>query len=403
MARRPFHRSDTRWLGLLVFVLIVPWVLPDLHSEISTDSYQSGPRGKKAIYRIIQRLGAFEVSRNLDRLDILLASLAGSENETVILFLGPARTPTAREWERLHNFVAGGGGLVYAVTGDAKEFRAPAFGVQATELDEPIRLAANADAALETNLGDLPGTFSWRSEWEWIDSAGTPVLMIDRGDDPDETADQQSVQALLVERGRGAALFVASAAPFQNYTLTWPDNTRLVVRLIERLGHRRRIVFDERLNSSGIPKVVATLLDPPLRALSLHLLAGVCVFGWWSSRRFGPLLAPKIPVRSNVVEHADAVGLLHYRSRNSAAVVRLYLQHLRVSLQLRKLNGARERRILEPIARRRGHSLEDVQRLLREAIAASKQENLDRAAAGRLIRRLAKLRRAAEKDRRYVG
>lgn len=398
MRRLPFHRGDARWLVLLVVVLILPWVLPDLRPDVSTDSYQSGPRGKKALYRIMQQLGPFEVTRNLDRIDILLDSLAGSESDAILLFLGPNRAPTEREWERLRAFVAAGGAFIYALGGDEAEFRAPAFEVEAEQLNDPIQLADNAEGSLETKLGELPGQFSWRSQWEWKDSVGTPVVVIDRGEEAIDAGGEGSVQALLVERGDGAALFVASATPFQNYMLTWPDNARLVVRLIERVGRRRIVIFDERLNVSGVPKVVAALLDPPLRALSFHLLACVCVFGWWSWRRFGPLLATQTPARSNVVAHADAVGMLHFRSKNSAAVLRLYLQHLRVTLGLRKLKGARERRILEPIARRRGHSLEDVQRLFQEAIAATKQQKLDRQTAGRLIRRLAKLRQAARKD-----
>ena len=387
MTRRPFHRGDLRWLFLLIGALVLPWVLPNLQPRVPSDSYQTGPLGKKALYRISERIGWFEVSRNLDSLGILLDSHAGYESEVMLLFLGPARAPTEREWERLLEFVSDGGAFVYAVPRDATKFDAPPFGVSAAELDDPIRLADEEDASLETDLGELDGSFSWRSTWEWESSAGAPLVTID-----------DSVQALLVERGQGAAVFVATAAPFENYTLTWPDNTVLAMRLIERAGPRPVLIFDERLNASGIPKVVAILLDPPLRAMSLHLLAGLCVFGWWGSRRFGPVLPPHEGKRSDIVAHADAVGMLHYKSRNSAAVLKLYLRQLQAALKLRKLNGTRERRILEPIARRRGHTVEDVKAVFRQAIAAAKQEDLDRATSAKLIRRLAKIRRAAKRS-----
>ena len=392
MTRRPFHRSDARWLCLLIGVLILPWVLPDLRPRVPTDSYQSGPRGKKGLYRVAEQVGWFDVSRNFDSLGVLLDSYAGSESDIALLFLGPTRTPTEREWARLLEFVEAGGAFVYAVSGEAEEFEADVFNIRAVELDEPINLAEDQDATLETNLGDLEGRFSWSSHLAWDSPPGTPLVTIN-----------DSVQAVMIERGSGRAIFVASDAPFGNYTLTWPDNAVLAMRLIERAGPRFRLVFDERLNASGVPKVVAILLDPPLRALSLHLLAGLAVFGWWNSRRFGPLLPPHEGTRSDIVAHADAVGILHYKSRNSAAVLRIYLQQLRATLRLRKLGGTREQRILEPVARRRGHSVEDVKNTFRQAIAASKQEDLDRPTAAKQIRRLAKIRRAARKSSSRSG
>ncbi|HEX6987584.1 MAG TPA: S4 domain-containing protein, partial [Planctomycetaceae bacterium] len=204
-----------------------------------------------------------------------------------------------------------------------------------------------------------------------------------------------SVQAAVQPYGDGVAVFVATDRPFDNRTLTWPDNAVLAFRLLEAAGYRGEAVFDESLNVSGTPKVVALLLDRPLRPFTLHLFAVLAAFGWWRFRRFGPLLPPSVPPRSDIVAHADAVGMLHYKTRDGRAALRYYLHQLTTELKLKRLSGAREDRILEPIARRLGRPVADVKNAFRQAAAALKQEKLDRTTAAKHIRRLAKVRRVA--------
>ncbi len=313
----------------------------------------------------------------------------------MVLLLGPARVPTDREWEALDAFVTAGGALLFAASSDEPEFEAGPFGVSGKELDKPINIDGAGDKTVQADLGDLAGTFSWQSRGELVAPEAAQVVVADG-----------KVQAVSVDRGAGTALFVATDRPFDNRSLTWPDNASLAFRLFESAaGPRWEATIDESLNVSGTPKVVALLLDRPLRPFTLHLFTLLAAFGWWRSRRFGPLLPPSVPTRSDIVAHADAVGMLHYKTRDGRMSLRYYLHQLTSELKLRRLSGTREDRILAPIARRMNRQVEDVKGTLRKANAAAKgtdaapgeKPKLDRAIAAKHIRRLAKVRRAARR------
>ena len=358
------------------------WLLPDFRSEIATDSYRTGPRGKKAIFLMANSLD-YGVSRNFDSLSTLLQRYEGFEHEAVLLLLGPARTPSPAEWDAIATFVASGGAIIFSPSSDEPDFDAKPFSVSGKELDRVLDL--DGKTPIQVELGGLQGTFSWRSSGEL--SAGDNAAALVKADG--------TTQAVAMQHGQGTAVFVATDRPFDNHALTWPDNAVLAFRLLEVAGYREQAIFDESLNVSGTPKVVALLLDRPLRAFTLQTFALLAVFGWWRSRRFGPLLPQSIEARSDIVAHADAVGMLHYKTRDGRTALRYYLHQLTRQLKLKKLTGVRENRILEPIARSLGRSNEDVRKAFRQANAALKREKLDRASAAKHIRRLSKIRRAA--------
>lgn len=395
MLRRPLPRSDLLWLGLIVAAVALQWLLPDFRADVPTDSFRTGPRGKKAFYLLTSELD-YGASRNFVPLTTLLRRYEGSEAETVLLLLGPARAPTAREWEAIASFVSAGGGLLFAASSDEPKFEAPPFGVSGDELKRPVNVDGTGGKTVQVDLGDLPGAFSWQSRGELAAPAAEQLVVADK-----------TVQAVSVTRGSGTAVFVATDRPFDNRTLTWPDNAALAFRLFEAATESRwGVVVDESLNVSGTPKVVALLLDRPLRPFTLHLFAVLAAFGWWRSRRFGPPLPPVLSARSDIVAHADAVGMLHYKTRDGRMPLRYYLHQLTTELKLRRLGGTREDRVLDAVARRLRRSAEDVKGALRKANAAAKggdtpgeTPKLDRATAAKHIRRLAKIRRAANSGR----
>lgn len=399
MFRRPLHRSDLFWLGLIAGAVALQWLLPDFRADVPTDSFRTGPRGKKAFYLLTAELD-YKASRNFVPLATLLRRCEGYESETVLLLLGPARTPTAGEWEAVASFVYAGGSLLFAASSDEPEFDSVAFGVRGKELKKPINVDGSGGRPVRVDLGDLAGTFSWQSRGE-----------LDAPDAEEVVVADEKVQAVSVAHGAGAAVFVATDRPFDNRSLTWPDNAAMAFRLFEAAaGPRWGVVVDESLNVSGTPKVVGLLLDRPLRPFTLHLFVVLAAFAWWRSRRFGPLLPPVLSARSDIVAHADAVGMLHYKTRDGRMPLRYYLQQLTTELKLRRLSGAREDRVLETVARRLGRSVDDVKGALRKANAASKggdpsneAPGLDRATAAKHIRRLAKIRRAARRGPNGTG
>ena len=386
MGRWSLHRSDLLWLGVILAAVAMHWLLPDFRSDRPTDSFRSGPRGKKALYLLTDRLD-YTVSRNFDSLSTLTRRFVGAEDDVVLLLLGPARNPSKQEWEILASFVEAGGGLVFAPSSDEPAFDATPFDITAKELDRTLEVDGSENP-IQVDLGRLSGKFSWQSRGELL-APGDAKLVVADG----------TVQGVAQRRGLGTAIFVATDRPFDNFSLTWPDNAVLAFRLLEAAGYRGTAIFDESLNVTGTPKVVELLLDRPLRSFTLHVFVVLGIFGWWHSRRFGPLLPPSAATRSDIVAHADAVGMLHYKTRDGRTALRYYLHQLMRQLKIAKLSGVREERILEPIARRLGRSTDEVRKAIRQANAALKKEKLDRPTAAKHIRRLSRIRRAAASTR----
>jgi hypothetical protein len=117
------------------------------------------------------------------------------------------------------------------------------------------------------------------------------------------------------------------------------------------------------------------------------------VFGWWRSRRFGPILPASVSARHNIVDHTDTVGMLQYRVRGGAAAVGAYLKQLAGELHLTSIENVPSRSVLDRPAARLGHSPDELQSALQEAQAMSRAARVSRKDAAHMIRRLARLRR----------
>jgi len=161
------------------------------------------------------------------------------------------------------------------------------------------------------------------------------------------------------------------------------------------LALKRRILV-QSLNETGTPRVVGVLLDPALRPTTIQLVALLIVFGWRGNRRFGGLLPKSTQARHDVADHTNSLGNLYYKAHHSMGVLREYLEQLRTDLRLRFSSG-HDVRVLAPIANKLGVNVEDVQRQLAEAEAASRKPRLTRREAALQIRRLAVLRQAARR------
>jgi len=193
-----------------------------------------------------------------------------------------------------------------------------------------------------------------------------------------------------------AIVLVASDFIFSNTALNERGhiNAILAVKLLKAAGTAESLVFDESLNETGTPKVVGVLLDPALRPTTIQFVALVVLFGWRGNRRFGGLLPRSSPPRHDVADHTNSLGNLYYKAHHGTGVLREYLDQLKTDLRLRYAAG-HERRVLLPIAQNAKLSLEEVERILSEAAAATRKSNLSRREAASHIRKLAGLRQAA--------
>jgi hypothetical protein len=193
---------------------------------------------------------------------------------------------------------------------------------------------------------------------------------------------------------------VASDEIFTNQShLLGKDHPVLAHRLLEQRGVSGPVVFDEHLNVTGTPKVLGLLFESTLRPITLQLLLVAALFGWWGSRRFGPARPPINPPRRSIVEHAEALGNLHFRAGTGARSVATYLEYWRAEM---RLGGAptSQRQQIAVLARRTGRDPEEVAQLLRAAANAAQQLGVSAAQATHIIRELSRLKQQIQRTAR---
>jgi hypothetical protein len=187
--------------------------------------------------------------------------------------------------------------------------------------------------------------------------------------------------------GDGIIIVAASDFIFSNLSVIEPANAVLAFRILEQGSPAGTVYFDEGLNQAGAPKVVGVLFEGPLRLPTLQLLVVTLLFGWMVSRRFGPLVRKGRSERRSLVEHAEALGSLHYKVQTGASLLGSYLEYFGRELGLAVRTGPKGR-ALEDV-RGRG---KDAKETISRAIRAAKSRTLDRARVASVIRSLAALR-----------
>jgi len=283
------------------------------------------------------------------------------------------------------DWVQGGGSLLVAARsgsgGKKLELEIP-------DLDVAVKRNSGAFETVDIDtLAMTEGKFIWQSGGE-IDTSGTNGL--ERLVETDDT-----VQAVGLPYGNGYVVVVASDFVFSNHSLAWSDysNAELAIRLLDSADAGGKIVIDESLNASGTPKVVGLMLEPFLWPVTVQLLIALLLFAWWRSRQFGAVLPRSVGARHNIVDHTDTLGMLYFKSGSGAAPLKSYLKQLESVLRMSSVKGAEER-ALAPIAARMEKSVEAIRKVFDRARQYAESGHLDRKTAGRVIHRLALIRRA---------
>lgn len=405
------------WLALavLVAVLVLHVWFPRIASEALNDTYSVEVGGRKAFYRLAERR-LLNVERNQRPLPVLLTKLHTS---ATLCFLGPARYPEPQEWPAILDWVSRGGTLLFATRWDAPELSIDTLNLKveptlkvsildtlrksrekkkrkgkdssqpddASEMDAMFDKSGEAPPSKspETTLADSSAV-AWKSRGKIVvaNSASVDVLL----------SDENGPQAVLAAYGGGQVVLISSDYIFSNESLAERDkqNGVLAFRLLESAAQSDFVVFDESLNATGTPKVVGLILDAALRPITLQVLVVFVLFAWRGNRRFGGLL-PRVELsRHNIADHTNALGNLYYKVGDPVAVLRAYLEQLRIEWHLRFVSGGKGPRSLEPLARRLRTPVEELQKLIADSEAAAQQTKLHRRDAARLIRTLAGLR-----------
>ncbi|WP_417380317.1 DUF4350 domain-containing protein [Gimesia sp.] len=412
-SRNKRERRNAGWIWLFFLCLLIPLHLwfPELGTGALDDSYSASASGKKAFFLLLE-LESYNTERNRVPISVFLQTL--DYDETLCL-LGPARYPSPQEWSALLSWVEEGGHLVITANQAHSEFDIDELNIQVTYLDETERdnlpvvetkkkeTVAGEDNKKELDTSDLLAALEdehsllegqattvfpdapsiiWQTNAQVMSESGQKLISVG-----------QTQQAIRQKHGEGEIVVAASSKIFSNQSMI-DGGSVPAFRLIESTGAPDFFVVDESLNASGTSKVVALLIDPTFRPLTIQLLITLLIFGWWHSTRFGPILSSHILPRHNIVSHTDNVGNLHFKNGNGRALLYSYLKQLFTELHLRRFRG-KEHRVIDPIARRMKTDPEKITTLLKRASELAKSKKIKRHQMGDLIRRLAEIRQAA--------
>ncbi len=429
MKKNQKWRIEWAWLVAVLVVILLGFSWLPGRARDKLDSYSPTPRGKSAFYALVRGY-LTDTTRHERRL------IPPGDKKRTLVILGPARYPKESEWKRLHRWVKKGNTVVFAARLQKPDVELTGFGVRivparvpASQIEKKLKdvvLTAPDDDHLDDDTDDdaaadddkktkkgtgasgemkvpksrlelsiktklVVGDIRWFSKGRIKVSADAKprrrtLITSDGGD-----------QAVVVAMGKGRIVVVASDEIFTNQShLLGDDHPVLAYRLFEQRGADQPVVFDEYLNVTGTPKVFGLLFEAMLRPITLQILLIAALFGWWGSRRFGAPQPPSNPPRRSIVEHAEALGNLHYRAGTGARSVAAYLEYWRAEMRLGGAASSQKQQIAI-IARRAGRDPAEVAQLLHSATHAAQQLGVSAAQATQIIRELSVIKHQTQR------
>lgn len=416
------RRIETLFIALTILVFVLGfWWFPGTVG-VDSDSYSVARPGKRVFYQALRQLEG-DVRRSTEQ---LIPTLTYDDR---ILILGPARNPTEDEWDLIEDEVFYGTSVVFAVSPAQAIVDVPQFGVSIRS-DDPLFDDIDEDSSLDEGDDSLEqptdsteeqdtensektseyddNAFHWEIAPRLNESTAATDLIPNSTvwrsnawlefDDPDEwtvlvTADGRPQVAVTEYEYGGSFVICASDEVFSNAAMTDPDQALLAFRILEQAPSLGITYFDETLNSSGVPKIVGLLFEPQIRPLTLQFVLIAILFGWLGSRRFGPVHVDLRRRRRSIVEHAQALGNLYFRSRSGGDAIQY--QHEYFKLQLHAMYGPGFR-VDDPdvVARQARLKPENVQLLYKQiqlAMSRHREGKLSNSDAAKVLRKLTKV------------
>ncbi len=352
-------------LGLGVLGLMCQRVGERGRYAVPYSTYGAGPEGARALFLLAERSGLRPMRWSRD--------LAGLPERGMLVALGGCESLMARpisryEKETLEAWIEGGGVLVVA---GAHELLWPDLGVhmwrpageclpelgivgalaraeQAGDdaaLPPPPDAGASPLAALEEDpLGaieeeldpdGLPpprwatptapplaglGTVPLRRPASIVlgaASGGTTILRLPSGP-----------AGVVVRKGEGAVVALASASPLQNRELDTADGGVLFGRLARELAPEGPVIFDEyHLGVGERRSLTQYLRGVGGGGIALQLLVVVALLLWRSGARFGSPKDEAPPLPAGTASYVSAIGTLFAKSGDAQGAVGLLARH----------------------------------------------------------------------------
>ena len=376
------RQSDWLWVvALLLLVAVGYGLIPAPEARTPIDSFSEDSAGKKAFFLLAQEL--------LGRVERSSGSLIpADEGADVLVMLGPARYPDRAQWQTLHDWVARGRALVFAARQQDPAVSLEPFDIRVVPATAPRASTVVEDEApgFGTDFGtDFVGEVDWVSAGEVQSEASDVSVTLSVGGSP---------QVMWRPIGDGVVVVVASDYIFTNRSLATKDHGLLAFRILESASPQGSVYFDEEMNEAGAPRVVGILFESPFRVVTIQFLVITILFSWMAGRRFGPLLRPASSARRSLVEHAEALGSLHFKVGSGSKLIVPYLEFFRQDFGLRLSGRERHLELDKPALLPLLHDAKSAA-AVDQAVRAARNPSLERGRVAHILRSLAEVRRNA--------
>ncbi len=410
MNKLRIQRADAFWLAATALVILLQfWWLPG-QAKSPDDSYSNSVAGHLGYFRVLDQLYP-QVRRETKRVVPEFASVA--------FVIAPDRLPSRDEESAMYDFVSNGGTLVYAPPWfdenvDLEALKIKMKPIQASFGGDPVDDTSKQDSQNEATQEELGPQFVLKIEAREANSKLTNQsiqfrssrTLSSRKSDDVLLDDSEGVQISSWELGYGRVIACTSPDLFSNPAMLDEPKAELAVRIAEYCfaasygldTNNDEIVFCEFLNASDAYQYTGVLLNPSLRSSTLQLLLVALLVGWFGFHRFGPAEHEDESERRSLVESAQAVGNLVYRTGDGGSIVRSYLHYLQS--RLRQMYGGSVRlEDSESLGSRTGIPQGEIEAKIKECKMQAKAAKVAVADAADSVRWLSRLQQSLIKKR----
>lgn len=270
--------------------------------ELSLSTYSSRSGGAKATYTLLQELGY-----TVERWNSAPSALPEDAQNTLFILLAPDRMPKEEELKELNRFMRRGGTVLIGDAGSARlladfnlRFDLPSQSWQSYGVKAPHALTRDVGAIT------MP-----KGPYVSCDEAGVPLY-----------GDQQKCMAMMVPRGKGGVLWLASPVPLSNAGLKASGNAEFVGDVAALYGSRH--IFWDTYFSEDLPGKRSPYRVPALMAGGAQLLFIFGLIVFTHSRRSGPVRAfQEGPQPMSQMEFVDTLGSLYQSAKATNVTVQI--------------------------------------------------------------------------------
>lgn len=291
-------------LGVTLLLITMSALLADdANSEnLNLSTYSSRTGGAKATFLLIQELGY-----SVERWTSSPSSLPADSQNTLLVIATPTRIPTDDDRAAINKFIDRGGSVLLA--GNYATVLMPYLRVR---FDIPSKSWQSYPAQVPHPLNQgvaaitMPRGPYWETESEYLPLYGQGEHAV----------------AVVVNRGQGRILWLASPVPLSNAGLKADGNPEFLANILAVTGSRR--VLWDLYFSQDAPGARSPFNTPALLAGSAQLLFIFALILWTHSRRSGPIRAfDSGPVPMSQMEFVETLGSLYDSAKATNVTVQI--------------------------------------------------------------------------------